>query len=165
MGEFRITRAEPRDIFLHLLAIIALYVAAGMFLVLIFSYINLAFPDNLNYGYYNLQSEYSSIRWSIATLVVVFPVYVLVSWFLNREYDKAPEKRSFRIRKWLINFTLFVAAIIILGDLVTLVYNFLGGEITIRFVLKILTVLFVAGSTFAYYLWDLRRFKERTRES
>ena len=53
--------------------------------------------------------------------------------------------------------TLFVAAGVIIGDVVTLIYNLLGGEITIRFMLKVLVVAFIAGSVFWYYLPDIRR--------
>ena len=43
------------------------------------------------------------------------------------------------------------------GDLITLVYNVLGGELTVRFVLKVITVAAIASTVFGYYLWDLRR--------
>ena len=45
----------------------------------------------------------------------------------------------------------------IIGDLVALVYNFLGGDLTARFTLKITVILIVAGTIFSYYLLDLRR--------
>ncbi len=156
----------PRDIFLHLLAIIALYVSAGSFIALIFQYINILHPDPLAIGgadgmYYSayLQSAYSTIRWSLSTLIFVFPTYVLTSWYLNKTYKQSPEHKNLWIRKWLVYFTLFVAAIVIIGDLVTLVYNLLGGEFTTRFLLKITTILFVGGGVFYYYFWDLRRSK------
>ena len=152
-------RTSPKDVFLHLLAIIALYVAAGSFVTLLFQYINIFFPDPIVDHYYSLQSAYSTIRWVISTLIIVFPVYILTSWFLNKGYLANPSKRNLRIRKWLIYFTLFVAALIITGDLVTLIYNLLGGELTIRFFLKILAVLATAGSVFFYYFWDVRQYK------
>ena len=61
------------------------------------------------------------------------------------------------IRRWLTYFTLFVAAGFLIGDLTTLVYNVLGGEITIRFSLKVIVVGAIAGTIFGYYLRDLRR--------
>ena len=150
-------KVSPKDVFLHLLAIATLYTSAITFLMLVFEYINMLIPDTIaNGGYYSLQSSHDSIRRSLATLIVVFPVYVLTSWFLGKNYATDPSKRNLRIRKWLIYFTLFVTALIIIGDLVVLIYNLLGGEITLRFILKVVSVFFVAGSIFGYYFWDIR---------
>lgn len=155
-------KTSPKDIFLHLLAIITLYVAAGSLITLLFQYVNIFFPDPLFdpiSNRYILQSAYSTIRWTISTLIIVFPVYILTSWFLNKGYIANPSKRNLRIRKWLIYFTLFIAAIIIIGDLVTLIYNLLGGELSIRFFFKILAVLLISGSVFSFYFWDVRKHK------
>jgi hypothetical protein len=64
--------------------------------------------------------------------------------------------RNVKIRKWLIHLTLFAAALIIIGDLVRIIFSFLEGELTARFLLKALTVLFVAGSVFGYYRANLK---------
>jgi hypothetical protein len=69
----------------------------------------------------------------------------------------APDLRDFKLRKWLVYFTLFISAITIIIDLVALIYNFLGGDLTTPFVLKVCAVLAVAAAVFGYYLWDLRR--------
>ena len=71
-AEDRRAKAEPKDVFLHLLAIIALYSSAAAFLVMIFQYINVLIPDPLIRGLYQLQSYYGSIKWSISSLVVIF---------------------------------------------------------------------------------------------
>ena len=152
-------KVSPKDVFLHLLAIITLYASAVSFIVLVFQYINLAFPDALQGGYYAMESAQSAIRFSVATLIVVFPTYVIVSWILGRGYAADPQKRNLRIRKWLIYFTLFLTGLVAIGDLVTLIYNFLSGDLTSQFVLKILTVLFVTGSIFFYYFVDVRKYK------
>lgn len=158
MGNTDQQKTSPKDIFLHLLAILTLYASAIAFITLIFQYINLSLPDPLETQRgFGLQSAFQGIRWSIASLIVIFPVYLFSSWHLNKGYAKLPEKRNLRIRKWLIYFTLFAAALIIIGDLVALIFNLLGGELTARFLLKVLTIFFVAGSVFYYYLWDLRR--------
>lgn len=145
----------PRDMFLHLLATITLYATAVSLLTLLFQYINLALPDVLDY----VAGAYSTIRFSISTLVIVFPAFVLVSWYLNKMYSAEPERRAWRFRKWLVYFTLFIAALVVIGDLVTLVYNFLQGDMTLRFGLKVLAVLLVSGNIFVYYFWDLRKHK------
>jgi len=152
-------KGGPKDVFFHLLAILTLYVAAANFITLIFQFINISIPDPLNPYEYELEAAHTLLRWAISSLIVVFPAYVGTTWFLNKAYSADPAKRNLRIRRWLIYFTLFVAALIILGDLVTLVYNLLGGDFTSRFILKTLTILFVAGSIFWYYLADIRKHK------
>ena len=150
-------KVSPKDVFMHLLAIVTLYVSAVTFLVLLFQFIDIAFPDVLSRGYYALQGSYSMIRFSIATLLVVFPVYIFTMRFLNKSYEANPTKRDLRIRKWLIYFTLFIVALVVIGDLVALINSFLGGEITTRFSLKALSILFVTGSIFFYYFADIKK--------
>jgi hypothetical protein len=150
-------KVSPRDVFMHLLAIIALYVSAGSFIALLFQYINIVFPDILEYSQYARESALGIIRWSIASLVIIFPLYAVATHTLNKEYKREPEKRNLKIRKWLTYFTLFAAAVIIVGDLVTLIYSLLSGGLTTQFILKVLAVLFVAVSVFYYYFWDLKR--------
>lgn len=147
-------KSSPKDVFMHLLMIGMLYVGTFSFISLWFDYINFLFPDQLSYYY---QGILDGTLWATATLIVVFPVFILLSWLLGKEMVAEPEKRELRIRKWLVYLTLFIAAIAIIVDVVRLVYNFLSGELTIPFFLKIFVVLLVAAAVFGYYLWDVRR--------
>ena len=61
------------------------------------------------------------------------------------------------MRRWLTYLTLFVAAGFLIGDVTGVVYNLLGGEITTRFALKVLTVATIAGAVFGHLVRDLRR--------
>src|SRR3989344_1827288 len=103
-SDSRDAKAGPKDVFLHILSVVALYVAVGSFVALVFQYINLWIPDPLEAGYIYILSIYDSIRWSIAILIIVFPVYVWSIWFLNRGYASFPERREMKSRKWLIYF-------------------------------------------------------------
>jgi hypothetical protein len=143
------THTSPKDVFLHLFSIIALYISAGAFVSLIFDYINIYLPDALNA--YEAQAAIGSIRWAIASLVVVFPAYIYSSWLLERGYAANPAMREMKTRKWLIYFTLFLAAVIIAGDVVSLVYSLLNGDLTTRFALKAVTVFLVSGAVFGHY--------------
>ena len=58
---------------------------------------------------------------------------------------------------------MFIAATVLIGDVTTLVYNLLGGELTVRFALKVLTVALIAGTAFTYYLRDLRLDEQESR--
>ena len=45
---------------------------------------------------------------------------------------------------------------ILIGDVTSLVYNLLGGELTARFLLKVVTVGVITGSVFGYFFKDIR---------
>ena len=145
----------PRDFFLHLLHIVALYGSSFALLAVLWQLINLGFPDPTEGGYRIFQTN-STIRWGIAFLVVMFPVLLGTGRFLEKVYKKEPEKRELKIRKWLVYFTLFVTAIVIIVDLIRLIFEFLEGEITPRFILKFASVLGVAGAIFWYYLQNIK---------
>lgn len=133
-----------------------LYAAAISWITLVFQVINVAFPDPLEGGYVSTY-YYSTMRGAISWLFVTFPVYIFATRYLLRDYRAHSEKLGLWIRKWLTYFTLFVAALIIIGDIVFLLNTFLAGDLTIRFFFKVLSVLFITGSIFGYYFWDMRQ--------
>jgi hypothetical protein len=145
---------SARETFLHLLQFTALYFSAWDLGRLFFLFIDRAFPDPAVSRYGDYISD--QIRWSVSSLVIAFPIFLLVTRSLARAAARDVEKRSSKVRKWLTYMTLFVAATVLAGDLVTLLYNLLGGELTTRFLLKAATVALIAGSVFGYFLWDLR---------
>jgi len=151
-----IKRNLPRDLFLHLLAIVTLYWSAISFVTLLWQYVNYFFPDALrSYYYYN--GINGPMRFAISSLIIVFPVFILISWWLNKIYAKEAAVRESKIRKWLIYFTLFIASIVIIGDLITVINIFLGGDVTTRFILKAFSILLVAVFIFGYYLNDVKK--------
>lgn len=151
-----ITKNLPRDVFLYLLAIITLVTVSVSFGIVIFQIINVHIPDIISDPYSSRSSYLGTMRDALAALIIVLPVFLWVSWFLKKDIYKFPEKKELKIRKWLLYLTLFVAALVIIGDLVTLLRSFLEGELSQRFTLKILAVLFIAGAVFIHYLSELR---------
>ncbi len=148
------TGATPKDFFLHLLGIITLYMSIVSIITVLFQYVNVLFPDITSYDQY---SVLQNIKWASAMLIIVFPVYVGISWLILKDIVKDPLKSELRVRRWLSHLTLFIAALTIIIDLITLVYFFLDGDLTARFIVKVLVILAVAGAIFGYYLWDVRR--------
>jgi lysylphosphatidylglycerol synthetase-like protein (DUF2156 family) len=148
-------RNIPRDLFLHLLAMVTLYWSSISFVTLIWQFINKFLHDSLDLNYYAGSLEL--IRFNVSALVIVFPVFIGVSWFLNKIYMRESAVRESKIRKWLIYLTLFIASLIIIGDLIFVLNTFLGGEITARFISKALSIILVSGVVFGYYLDDVRR--------
>jgi len=158
MENEQVTKMTPKDFFLYIGAMATLYVSVFSLIALLFQYIETIFPDQLSY-YHDPYS--TAIRLQLASLIVIFPVYLFITRLLNRELRVMPEKNNLGIRKWLIYITLFIAGIAVLGDIIVLLNTFLGGELTTRFVLKILVVLVVVGSAFLYYFYDLKGKWER----
>ena len=50
-----------------------------------------------------------------------------------------------------------IAAGVVIGDLISFLTSFFEGELTLRFVLKVLTVMVIASGVFWYYLGSLKR--------
>jgi hypothetical protein len=83
-------------------------------------------------------------------------VFLYLSRLTSREVRTDPAKRNSKVRRWLTYVTLFVASTVMIGNVIGLVYNLLSGELTVRFILKMLTIAAIAGSAFTFYLRDIR---------
>lgn len=150
-----------KDVFAYLLTFVMLYIGVVDFISLLWNIISVQFPDPATYSWMN---PYGSMRSSIATLVIVWPVFLLMSRYLVLDLKRHPEKAELWVRRWLTYLTIFVAAITIIVDLITLLDSFLGGELTTRFVLKVLSVLVVAAVVLGYEFWELKRKPEEGKK-
>lgn len=148
-------KTTPKDFFLWVAAMVALYVSMFSFLALTFEYINRAFPDAL----VSYIDPYSGpMRLAIASLAVFFPVFLLLMNLIRRDITANPGKKDLWIRRWALYLTLFIAGITVAVDLVTLINYYLGGDVSVRFALKVAMVLLVAVGGFLHFLADLRGY-------
>lgn len=145
-----------REAFLHLVTFAALYTTVISLVVLFFDYVNRLFPDPALEPYPSYPGDLSGVRWSMAAIIVTYPVFLWVSRQLLEEIRVHPERAWSAIRRWLTYLTLFLASAALAGDVVTLVYKLLQGELSIRFLLKVAIVIVIAGLTFSYYFLTLR---------
>lgn len=158
-------RTSPKDFFLHLLNIIMLYISAYSFGQAVFFMINYYVKDAVtDLGYYYSFPGFEGIRWSISALIVAYPAYLVGARSLRRDYLSHPEKKNLRVKQWLEYLTVFGTALIILITCMTVIYKFLGGEVTLRFLLKALTIVYIAGSMFAYYLVVVKQGLEARKQ-
>lgn len=145
-------KTTPKDFFLWAGAMVALYVSVFSLITLYFEYINYTFPDALQ-PYVDPYS--GAIRFAMASLIVLFPVFLLLMRLIRNDIVRTPEKRDLWIRRWALFLTVFVAGTAIAIDLITLINYFLGGDLTTRFVLKVVVVLLVAGAGLMHFLADI----------
>ena len=147
---------SAREAFLYLLLFATLYFAAYHLGNLLFDLINSAFPDATDDPYMVRRGQ-ASMRWSIASVVITVPVFLSLSRMLARQEAGNPVLRLSPVRRWLTYITLFFAAIVLIVDMTTLLNNVLAGDLSMRFLLKVLVAAVIAGGIFGYYLLDLRR--------
>jgi hypothetical protein len=163
-------KLSPGFFFLSLGVLITLITSVVSFLNLVFGTLNKKFPDVLNatyqYGYNTY--DFEGIRASLATLIIFFPVYLLISYFWSKHSKSNPVSTSgglgkidMTIRKWMIYLILFIASLVIVIDLVYLVQYFVSGEITIRFILKVFAALLTALVAGSYYVYELGLIKQQ----
>jgi hypothetical protein len=147
-------KSSAKDVFSYLLMAILLVWSSVSLGALLWQCINVNFPDSLTFYYNNISD---TARTAMAGLIVTWPLFLGISAMINKDLTAHPAKSDLWVRKWLLYFTLFVCGLVGIIDLVTLLNNFLSGELTTRFILKALVVLALTGTIFGYYLWDLRR--------
>ena len=141
---------------LQLGSLVSLYVSIGALIALLFGMITVQYPD-VAQGYWEVDSATSSIRFSIALLVVFFPTYLILTRLVNL-IRRTEHGVYLTLTKWLIYISLLIGGAILLGDLVFVLNSFLNGELTTRFVLKALAFFVVVGTGFVYYLFDARGY-------
>lgn len=146
-------KITAKDFFLQLGVIVTFYASTIALITLLFEVINFAYPRVTNaYQYY-----FPSISFQVATLIVAFPLFLYLSWLLQKNYVDEPSLRDAPLRKWLAYITLFIAGAVVAGDLVSVIYMFLDGqELTTGFLFKVLALLVIVGGVFFYYLREIR---------
>lgn len=146
-------KLTPRFFFISLGVLVTLITSVSSFLILFFEALNKKFPDALNsvyqYGYNSYNFE--TLRASLSTLIIFFPIFMILSYLWNRESREDIGYYNLIIRKWMVYLILFLASLLIVIDLVTLVRYFVSGEITSRFILKVSGALFVGLIVDFYY--------------
>ncbi len=150
------------EVILNFFSFILLGVVAFALGTIYFAIINDFFADALDRGSYYYSSVSDSIHYSIAALIIGFPIYFvsLKLWFKKFRLDDT--KKESKLTKWVTYLVLLAAAITIVGDLISILYTFLQGEISVRFFLKSLTVLVIAGMIFGFYYLERKKVQYKS---
>jgi len=143
-------KTTPKDFFLHLGATVTLYTVIGALISLSFSIINYYFPDVLAGSFYA-----NSVAWPISLLVVLVPTLYVIEWYIEKDIKSNQDKKELWVRRWRIFVTMFLTVALIVGDLITLINTYLNGEISARFVYKVLVILVISASVLMYYFFSL----------
>lgn len=146
---------SAREAFVYLVLFATLYVVSYNAGAILFAAIERWLPDAARGR--GWEPWLGTVRWGAASLLIAFPVFLFASRIIARSLTREPEKRNSGVRRWLTYLTLFIAALVLIGDLVVVVSSMLSGELATRFVLKASVVFAIAGIVFGHYLGGLRR--------
>ncbi|MEJ2108491.1 MAG: DUF5671 domain-containing protein, partial [Acidobacteriota bacterium] len=97
---------SAKEAFLFLMLFSAMYTTVFALGAVLFDLINLFLPDP---GSTSLQ-WIVSLRYGMATVVVAFPIFLLMSRVIRKEVEQNPGQRISPVRRWLTYLTLFVAS-------------------------------------------------------
>lgn len=147
------SREAARDAFLYLLSFATLSTWAGALGSLLFEFIDHWIPDPIAAATRSLPLV---VTWQLASILVAFPIYLMVMRLVLREVTASPERLESGVRKWLTYIALLVTAGAMIGDLIVFLDRFLAGGLSARFVLKSATVMALCAAIFCYYLRTLR---------
>lgn len=159
------TGTAAKDAFFYLLIFATLATWTCALGSLAFTLIDQRFADTLFSGIYNQTYDTYAIAAAMASMLVAFPIFLLVSGSTIHDVRKNPEKLNSPVRKWLTYMALVIAAGVFIGDLITILAYLLRGEITSRFIAKALVVLVLSGGVFYYYFFGLKKPEDAETQS
>jgi hypothetical protein len=134
---------SAKKFFLTIGVLITMYVSVGSLIALLFGIIDYIFPP------LGVMYTLSSISFPVATLIIVFPLFLWLSVLLQKE----ERVERIDLYKWFTYLTLFLSGGIGIGDLVTILYKFLDGQdLTAGFLYKVVSLAVIMGVIFAYHI-------------
>ena len=146
-------RMSAKDFFIQVATFAALYTSVVTFLMLVYAYADKLFPDVLERGYYYRSYSYESLRWPMAILIVIFPIFLWLMRSMGKDFAQDPSKKEIGIHKFLVYLTLFASIASVICSLIAVIYKFLGGDVTGRFFVKALALIVTGLCVFLYYRW------------
>ena len=146
---------NAKHAFFYLVAFFALAFTATAIGQVVFQLINRMIVETT--PSYSGNFAQSILRFSVSSLIIAGPIYYFTTRKINTELAKGKLDPDSAIRKWLTYIAIFIAAAVAIGDLIFILNSFLSGELTLKFLLKAVTILAIVGGFGFYYLLDLRR--------
>lgn len=141
------TKFAPGQTILAGIHFIALLTVVLSILQISFVGIEKWIPDLLTDDAWRMQSNTETARYALSILIVTTPLYLITMW---KGAQAAKVKVSW-IKKFMATAILLISGAVVIGTLITFVYNFLSGELGLQTFVKILSLTIIAGGVAAYY--------------
>ncbi len=146
------------DVTYYIGMFVALVTSVGALIGILFAAIDHRFKDVLELGsYYNELSVGEDVRISVAVLFVAFPIYLTLAWLLTGRIKQDLARLKLTIRSFYLYAIILVTSLTVAGNLVYVIYNFLSGEVFVRFAPKSFVLFVLALLVLGYHIYLLRR--------
>jgi hypothetical protein len=148
---------DAKFAFFYLLSLVALIFTSLSTGMVIFQAIN-KYISEIGASY---SASFSGevLKFAISSLVVSIPIFYFITAKIYKSLYQGVLDPDSGVRRWLTYLILFVSSVVMIIWVIMTVNNFLDGELTLKFALKFLTVLIIAGTVFGFYLYDIKREK------
>lgn len=140
-----------RDALFYALLFVVFGMVAGNVLALLFGQINYWIPEP---GDWRRYASANGMRWSMAALIVFAPTFFFIDRSDRRATQADPARTHGTARRWLSALAMLIAVTTLLGDALYLIYTWLDGQLTARFLAKSATVAGIAVIVLAYFRED-----------
>lgn len=148
---------SAKFVFFYALSLVSLVFTAISIGTIIFQIVNKSISDELSLAPGDFSQ--SAMKFAISAIIVAAPVYFIIMRLINQSVCCGLLDKDSGIRKWLTYFILLVSSVVMGGWLFAAINNFLDGELTLKFILKLLTAVLISAMIFSYYLYDIKRIE------
>ena len=142
--------------FQYVVEFITLYIWATAFGGVVHFAIDQRFPDPLKIATYTSLIGSYFMPGYLSALIVAFPIFASLYLILKKQEGQNSEIKNIKIRKVLIYFTLVIAFIILISQLISGVFSFLNGSASLNSFLHILATILIVGSIFLGFLFSVK---------
>jgi hypothetical protein len=115
---------------------------------------------------YQYSGEYSdyAMKTAISAIFISTPIYFFLTGQIMKNLFSGELDKDSQIRKWLSYLILLISSVTMIGWLIGTLNGFLNGELTLKFLLKAITSLSIAGAIFGFYFYDIKRTGVRAKK-
>lgn len=143
----RVAKVRPRDAYLHLVLFGSLIGWTTALIVVLNYWIESVFPEAAvrTWDSYDVNRATDAVTYSIATVLVLLPIYLWALRALRRDHQLDPDRLTSPVRFWITYGALFIGLVVIATKLSFALSELFKGELTIVTTLQSLALLVVVG--------------------
>jgi hypothetical protein len=141
------------DTFENILLFVSLFVLATAINFILSVYIDRWLPK---FQYNTFPSYDSTLLYnSLSAIIVTYPLFSFFFLDIEKRNIKNKFLHNLKSRKFLIYITLIITFVIMLFSIISIISNFLNGEVSNNALAHFLVTIIIFGVIFTYYLWQV----------